>query len=406
MLPLMHATLAPLIDTNDLEIKDLFSKKIPHVWRGRYHRKRVIIKATLNDSNPPACPLPSALIAADRNYYKGSFLLQNGEHTFTYHVYAYRGSNLSTWRQHLEGKYPDAETTPHPEILFSLLRVILGSLEKLQILETAGLCHGNLNLSNVVVQEKSDGQRIVSLTSCESISAVGTPLQTYTPFYLSVTPTDHESSRALPKTHFRDRYALAVMIYGLSFYTQASCLEAHLQAVYKRKRSKRLEFFNTVKSNVLQELNPAHHYTPFMQCAQALARDSTCSLPLARHSHTLLQAFTVWMKTYYTAYPSLLTHCLANPRILTEPLAPFPPTRTETAVSAGAEAAIPTERRRSDSPDSAPASPRTQALVDHLTHLVIRGLPATYGTKPLPNSVQLRNAVPPPKPRGCCCAVM
>jgi hypothetical protein len=405
MFPLMHATLAPLIDTNDLKIKGRFSKKTHHVWRGRYQRERVIIKATLNDSNPPACPLPSALIAADRNYYKGSFLLQNGEHTFTYHVYAYRGSNLSTWRQRLEEKYPDAETTPHPEILFSLLRVILGSLEKLQILETAGLCHGNLNLSNVVVQEKPDGQCIVSLTSCESISAVGAALQTYTLFYLSVTPTDHESSRALPKTHFRDRYALAVMIYGLSFYTQASRLEAHLQAAYERKRSKRLEFFNTVKSNVLQELNPAHHYTPFMQCAQALARDSTCSVPLVAHSHTLLQAFKFWLNTYHAAHPSLLTHCLANPRVLTKPLAPLPPTRTETAVSAGAEAAIPTKRRRPDSPDSAPASPRTQALVNHLTHRVTGVQPPTYGTNP-PNSFQFRNAAPPPKSKRCCCAVM
>lgn len=290
------------------EPKSLFENT--PVWKGTYQDRPVIIKGVrVAPEEELSCPLHPDVIAFDREYYKGSYRSQR-YNNFVFHVYKYCGKDLIEQRYDLESTFNAEGTDPlRPALVLKVINLLLGAIRTLADWHHAELYHGDLKPENFCSISREDGQENVSIIDRECIGPRGTFVTAHTAFYYYLSDEESRSPDPIPQSSFRDRYALGMTIYTLTWLKEAmALLNAQKEDFFTgystlsvlRKKEKLFENCKKVTHLVMTTPPPGpdHPYDALLTYARELIDPAWASLPLMHYITLMDKHRQYWLSQY------------------------------------------------------------------------------------------------------------
>jgi hypothetical protein len=234
------------------------------------------------------------------DYYQGYYLEPAKKHVFrktepAYACYVYKdcGPSLMQTRKSIEAMTPhNAQEQPSQPILSSLYFMALGTIYETLRMHQAGLTNGDIKLDNFTFNSTEKRIQPIDL---EGVDVKDRPFKTGTTGYWR----PQMDTAALKHSIDQDRYALAVTIYSLAFWQDATKkLNTIHHAKTKAKHSKvqRVADISSIQKDFLTP--PAyctadHHYAPLVECARRLAG-------VSESAYTTLECFEYLNQHYET----------------------------------------------------------------------------------------------------------
>jgi hypothetical protein len=277
------------------------------VWEGFYEDELVIIKRVgVAAGEPLTCPLHPRVIAFDPEYYKGSYRSEG----FVFHVYKYCGKDLFEQRHDLERDFnADGNSPLHPALVLKVINLLLGAIRTLEDWHRAELYHGDLKPENFCSISREDGQENVSIIDRDSIGPMGTFVTTHTPFYYYLSDEEAGFPGPILQNSFRDRYALGMTIYALTWLKKAMRLynaqkqdffRGHSTLPVLKKKEKLLENCKKVTHLVMTTRPPdlPHPYHAALICATELIDPKLPPRPLREYVTFINTHLQNWLSQY------------------------------------------------------------------------------------------------------------